>query len=72
MKTKEELNALKQEVETLNKKHAEMSEEELAQLSSGNRGCDSIAICWGDCHGAELDVNRCRSQHVTRCEYGYL
>ena len=31
MKTKEELNALKEEVEALNKKLAELTEEELAQ-----------------------------------------
>ena len=36
MKTKEELNALKQEVEALNKKLAELSEEELAQVSGGD------------------------------------
>ena len=35
MKTKEELNALKEEVETLKKKLAELSEEELAQVSGG-------------------------------------
>ena len=35
MKTKEELNALKEEVETLNKKLAELSEEELKQVSGG-------------------------------------
>ena len=35
MKTAEELNALKNEVETLNKKLAELSEEELAQVSGG-------------------------------------
>ena len=34
-KTKEELNALKEEVETLNKKLAELTEEELAQVSGG-------------------------------------
>ena len=41
MKTKEELNALKEEVETLNKKLAELTDEELAQVSGG-RGlvCD--------------------------------
>ena len=36
MKTKEELNALKEEVETLNKKLHELTEEELAQVSGGN------------------------------------
>ena len=35
MKTKEELNALKKEVETVNKKLAELTEEELAQVSGG-------------------------------------
>ena len=34
-KTKEELNALKEEVETLNQKLAELTEEELAQVSGG-------------------------------------
>ena len=35
MKTKEELNALKEEVETLNKKLHELTEEELAQVFGG-------------------------------------
>ena len=35
MKTKEELNALKEEVETLNKKLHELTEEELAQVAGG-------------------------------------
>ena len=35
MKTKEELNVLREEVETLNKKLAELSGEELAQVSGG-------------------------------------
>ena len=35
MKTKEELNALKEEVETLNKKLHELTDEELAQVSGG-------------------------------------
>ena len=34
-KTQEELNALKEELEALNKKLAELSEEELAQVSGG-------------------------------------
>ena len=35
MKTKEELNALKEEVETLNKKLAELTEDELQQVAGG-------------------------------------
>ena len=35
MKTQEELNTLKEEVETLNKTLAELSEDELAQVAGG-------------------------------------
>ena len=35
MKTPEELNALKEEVEALNKKLAELNEDELAQINGG-------------------------------------
>ena len=38
MKTKEELNALKEEVETVSRKLAELTEEELAQVSGGGYG----------------------------------
>ena len=40
MKTKEELNALKEEVEALNKKLAELTEDELAQVSGGWLGLE--------------------------------
>lgn len=36
MKTKEELNALKEEIEALNKKLAELTVEELAQVTGGH------------------------------------
>ena len=35
MKSKEELNALKEEVETVNRKPAELTEEELLQVTGG-------------------------------------
>ncbi len=35
-KTKEELNALKEEVETVNEKLQELTEEELEQVTGGN------------------------------------
>lgn len=35
MKTKEELNALKEEIEVLNKKLADLTEEELGQVIGG-------------------------------------
>ena len=36
MKTKKELNALKEEVETLNNKLTELTDEELEQVTGGN------------------------------------
>ena len=38
MKSKEELNALKEEVETVSKKLQELTDEELAQVSGGAAG----------------------------------
>ena len=38
MKTKEELNSLRNKVEALNRKLAELSEEELTQVSGGAAG----------------------------------
>ena len=37
MKTKEELNALKEEVEAVNEKLAELTPEEIAQVTGGMR-----------------------------------
>ena len=39
MQTKEELNALKNEVEALNRKLAELNEKELKQVSGSNDVC---------------------------------
>ena len=49
MKTAEELNALKEEVETLNKKLHELTEEELEQVAGGvfivcNENCAACSI----------------------------
>lgn len=40
MKTKEELNTMKKEIETMNKKFAELTERELAQVSGGHKPVD--------------------------------
>ena len=40
MKTKEELNAIMEEVETLSKKLAELNEEEFAQVAGGSFDSD--------------------------------
>lgn len=42
MKTKEELDALKDEIEALTKKLAELTEEEMVQLSGGQEKDDMI------------------------------
>ena len=44
MKTKEELKALKMEIETMNKKLAELNDEELAQVSGGSDLPDGMVI----------------------------
>ena len=46
-KTKEELEELKEEVETLNKKLHELTEEELAQVAGGSKKADIISIATG-------------------------
>ena len=46
-KTKEELNALKEEFETLNKKLVELTEEELSQVMGGKTLPIQANIPWG-------------------------
>ena len=46
MKTVEELNALKEEVETLNKKLAELTDEELEQIAGGGKMCPGSGNCY--------------------------
>ena len=46
MKTAEELNALKEEVETLNKKLAELSVEELEQVAGGSDNIEAPELRW--------------------------
>lgn len=43
MKTPEELSALKEEVETLNKKLGELTTDELAQVTGGE---GAVTMCW--------------------------
>ena len=44
MKTKEELSALKEEVETVSKKLHELTKEELAQVSGGDQVCPDDSV----------------------------
>lgn len=48
MKTKDELNALKEEVKDLNKKLSELSEDELSQVSGGevDNSCPKTLKRW--------------------------
>ena len=64
MKTKEELNALKEEYETLNKKLAELTGEELAQVTGG------MAVSFasptqegGDPNSESFDISRGPQQY---------
>ena len=51
MKTKEELNALKEEVETVSRKLHELTEEELAQVSGGcEKGEEGIEMLYNILH----------------------
>ena len=68
MKTQEELNALKEEVETLNKKLAELTEEEFTQVRGGNRVSDTV--CMGGCEGDPATIERCKSRGII-CGDGY-
>ena len=72
MKTKEELNALKEEVETLNKKLAELTEEELEQVTGGEEpgvrttmycdACEGLMGWIGDYLGQYFDCPYCHAK----------
>ena len=63
MKTKEELNALKEEVEPLNRKLHELTEEELAQISGGNGN-------WNPIEDQTVPVKD--GDHCPRCKGGFM
>ena len=46
MKTAEELNALKEEVETMSRKLHELNDEELAQVSGGGNVNEAFSEIW--------------------------
>ena len=64
MKTKEELNALKEEFETLNAKLAELTEDELKEVVGGASGSvDSLRL--GDpSHPGSGNVSNIVSTHI--------
>ena len=66
MKTKEELNALKEEVETLNKKLAELTEEELAQVSGGGQTPENSGGIVGTCMEILKRMGLCPAEEYVR------
>ena len=64
MKTKEELNALKEEIETLNRKLAELTEEELKQVAGGE---DDPSVC-PYCGGTLTPFEWSRGEDTFRCD----
>ena len=62
MKTKEELNALKEEVETVSRKLHELTEEELAQVSGGGSTID-VTI-----DGATIDIGDVSNVNIPNAE----
>ena len=52
MKTQEELNALKKEVETVNRKLEELTEEELSQVTGGTFDGNVKTFNWETAWGA--------------------
>ena len=55
MKTKEELNALKEEVDTLNKKLAELTEDELILVTGGTYADSTYGGVCGENNGIIID-----------------
>ena len=64
MKTKEELNALKEEVETLNKKLHELTEEELEQVSGGGVKLNAIDMSNGIMPGLVSQIVQGQSEET--------
>ena len=77
MKTKEELNALKEEVETVSRKLAELTEEELEQVAGGSvvvkcpRDEAKIGPLCLDCPDKTLIRVTANCFEIYRCNYGF-
>ena len=57
MKSKEELNALKEEVEAVNEKLQELTEEELAQVTGGAYQGPDLIIAYAPCKKLGKDTS---------------
>ena len=59
MKTKEELNALKEEVETVKKKFTELTDDELEKVIGGS-GDPVVIACFICAYPCRIDPNTCK------------
>ena len=58
MKTKEELNALKEEVETMNNKLTELTEDEFSQVNGGAYFCPSGEFNCKNCRATNCPLRK--------------
>ena len=68
MKTKEELNAQNKEVETVNKKLAELNEEELAEVMGGAAGYLEVETVPTDIHSVQMPTPETKEEALHRIE----
>ena len=68
MKTKEEINAQKKEVETVNKKLAELNEEELAEVMGGAAGYLEVETVPTDLHSVQMPTPETKEEALHRIE----
>ena len=66
MKTKEELNALKNEVEALNDKFSTLTEEELTQVSGGGQTPENSGGIVGTCMEILKRMGLCPAEEYVR------
>ena len=65
MKTNDELNALKEDIETVNKKPAKLNEAELKQAVGGRwQGQGKPTVIQSKCDGCEVCVDGCPAMFI--------
>ena len=69
MKTKEELKAIKEEVETVSRKLNELTEEELERVIGGNTPIDKDTARTHYCYSCDLTESARQACTVTSCKY---
>ena len=67
MKTKEELNTLKEEVKTVNKKFAELTDDELKEITGGGDVVFYKSYYCRDCKNKWIVLDAETSENCSRC-----